>query len=124
MALAEAGRYEQDPRSPRKSAKDLIKAALQPLDLVAPFIPEVRHWDFEDRQRVMVQRQGVTRHRPALKEGWQVRFRLLVLLPEYIPLAMLAKLANNAGRMIGLCDYRPTYGRFAVSGMDLVDEVA
>lgn len=111
-ALAEAGRSIQDPRSPRKSARDLIKAGITVLDIVAPLHGEHSTADFEDKQRVVVQRAAVTRTRPAMKEGWKVTFQLLVNLPEYISPQFLQDLIIRAGRLAGLCDYRPTYGRF------------
>lgn len=119
-SLQEAARYESDPRSPRKSLRDLIKAAVQPLDIIAPFEPKRKDWDYEDKQRAPVQRQGITRVRPALKEGWMISFIVLVTLPQYITPELLVKLANQAGLIAGLCDHRPTYGRFTVSGFSIL----
>lgn len=113
-ALVEAGRHLQDPRSPRKSARDLIKSAIQVLTIVAPFEPQVKEWDYEDRRRVVVQRSGVTRTRPAMKEGWRVSFEILVNAPEYFSESSVQDLLTKAGLFSGLCDYRPTYGRFRV----------
>lgn len=114
-ALCEAARYRQDPRSPRKSMRDLVRAAIVPLDVVAPFLPDRTQWDYEDSRRVAVQRAGVTRVRPAMKEGWRLRFTLLVNVPEYVSVEVLHSLCSAAGRLVGLCDFRPTYGRFEVS---------
>lgn len=116
-ALIEAGRYMQDPRSPRKSLRDLCRAGIVPLTLLAPFEPHTTVWDYEDRQRVTVQRAGITRTRPAMRAGWQLSFDLLVNTPEYFPPETVAQLVASAGRLVGLCDFRPTYGRFAVTGM-------
>lgn len=116
-SLIEAGRSMQDPRSPRKSLRDMVRAGLVALDIVAPFIPDTDHWDYEDKQRVTVQRAGITRVRPAMREGWTCAFRLLVNLPEYLNEQLLTTLIGNAGRFSGLCDFRPTYGRFAVKGL-------
>lgn len=118
-ALIEAGRYMQDPRSPRKSARDLVRAAIVPLDVIAPLIPDTQEWDYLDRQRVTVQRAGITRCRPAMREGWSVRFAVMITLPQYIRPEILVKLAGDAGTMVGLGDFRPTYGRFAVAGADV-----
>jgi hypothetical protein len=116
-AIAMAGKFMQDPRSPRKSAFDLCKAGVIPLTIVAPFLPATQTWDFEDARRVTVQRAGITRTRPAMREGWKVAFDLLINTPEYLPPHTMAKLIGDAGRLVGLCDYRPTYGRFAMVGM-------
>ena len=118
-ALIEAGRYMQDPRSPRKSARDLIKAALVPLDDIAPFLGERRDWDFIDQRRVTVQRAGLTRQRPAMRTGWSIAFELLVNSPEYVDVVRLQELTANAGRLVGLCDFRPTYGRFTTIGFSV-----
>jgi len=120
-ALCEAARYAQDPRSPRKSARDLVRASVVPLDGIAPFVPDRLTWDYEDARRVMVQRAGVTRVRPALTEGWRVQFSLLVNSPEYVTPEFLHALVSSAGRLVGLCDFRPTYGRFEVSHFETVD---
>lgn len=118
-SLIEAGRYMQDPRSPRKSMRDLVRAAIVPLDVVASLLPETQSWDYDDKQRVTVQRAGITRVRPAMREGWEVAFRMMVTLPEYVAPETFTQLVNNAGRMVGLLDFRPTYGRFTVSGLTL-----
>jgi len=115
-ALIEAGRYMQDPRSPRKSLRDLVRAGIVPLTLVAPFDPAAAQWDYEDRQRVTVQRAGITRTRPAMRAGWRASFDMLVNTPEYFSPEVLVQLVASAGRLVGIGDFRPTYGRFATTG--------
>lgn len=112
-----AAKYRQDPRSPRKSALDLYKAGVVPLTLVASL--GKKDWDYLDQRRVTVQRAGVTRMRPAFLAGWQATFDLQVLIPEYIAPADLLEVISNAGRLVGLADYRPTYGRFQVTRFDV-----
>lgn len=116
--IAEAARYKQDPRSPRKSARDLYKAAIVPLTLMADTGKSL--YDAVERHRVVVQRNAVTRSRPALFTGWQATFEFSVLAPEYISPAELNKTIQYAGIMCGLCDYRPTYGRFQVVNFERV----
>jgi hypothetical protein len=112
-----AGKFMQDPRSPRKSALDLCKAGIVPLTIIAPFQPLIQKWDYEDRRRVTIQRAGITRTRPAMREGWRVTFDLLINTPEYLPPQTMMKLIGDAGRLVGVCDFRPTYGRFVVEGV-------
>lgn len=112
-----AAKYRQDPRSPRKSALDLYKAGVIPLTDVASL--GTAEWDYLDKQRVTVQRAGVTRVRPAFLPGWKATFELQVNLPEYIPPAELLDVITNAGRLVGLADFRPTYGRFQVVGFEV-----
>lgn len=119
-ALQEAGRFQQDPRSPRKSALDLCKAGLVVTPLLAPVIPQAgegptQEWDYLDRQRVVVQRNAVTRVRPAFAQGWRCDMEIMSLLPEYLTPAFVRRLIDDAGRFIGLADFRPTYGRFTVT---------
>jgi len=107
-----AAKFRQDPRSPRKSAMDLFKAAIVNLTPAADLGSE--SWDYLDRRRVVVQRAAVTRTRPAMLVGWQATFQLLCNLPEYIPPPLLNEVISNAGRLVGVGDFRPTYGRFVV----------
>lgn len=125
-AIVEAARYKQDPRSPRKSAIDLFKAAIFPTELLHilgsrdnPHGP-VHAWDYVDEQRAPVQRQGITRSRPAFHPGWTLTAELEVVLPEYISPALLNETIQLAGRVIGIADFRPTYGRFQVTDFKVV----
>lgn len=113
QAIIHAAKFRQDPRSPRKSAMDLFKAGVISLTPLASL--GVSTWDYEDRRRVVVQRNGVNRTRPAMKAGWRAEFELLVNLPEYIPSHDLHDVLNAAGRLVGVGDFRPTYGRFVVT---------
>lgn len=113
MALINAAKYEQDPRSPRKSAMDLYKAEIVVLTQIATL--GTKEWDYLDTRRVVVQRNGINRVRPAMRSGWTVGFEIMVQQGSlYIPPERLLHTLNQAGRLIGLGDFRPTYGRFAV----------
>jgi hypothetical protein len=113
QAIIGAAKFRQDPRSPRKSAQDLVKAAVVSLTQLATL--GIKTWDYEHRCRVQVQRNGITRVRPAISAGWTATFIFLVNLPEYVPDEMLYGLISDAGRLIGIGDFRPTYGRFQVT---------
>lgn len=117
QSIIHAAKFKQDPRSPRKSAMDLMKAAIVSLTDMASL--GVQEPDFLDRRRVQVQRSGITRTRPAMREGWGCDIDLLVNLPEYVDEALLRQIINDAGRLIGVGDFRPTYGRFTVTGWKL-----
>jgi hypothetical protein len=112
MAIINAAKFRQDPRSPRKSAMDLFKAGIASLDEYCSL--GTKEWSYIDRQRVQVQRSSVTRSRPAMVAGWRCTVRLQVLLPEYINPQVLNETVQAAGRLMGVGDYRPTYGRFQV----------
>jgi hypothetical protein len=124
QAIIHAAKFRQDPRSPRKSAMDLFKAAIVTLTINAPITANgstspAKHWDYEHKCRVTVQRNGVTRIRPAMKAGWTATVQLMVNLPEYVKPHDLHEVVTNAGRLIGLADFRPTYGRFIVKSFDV-----
>lgn len=115
-AIVGAAKFRQDPRSPRKSAMDLFKAGVISLTPLASL--GVKEWDYEDRRRVVVQRNGVTRVRPAMRAGWKAEMQFLVNLPEYIDQAFLLEVLSMAGKLIGVGDFRPTYGRFDVTSFE------
>lgn len=118
-AIVNAAKFRQDPRSPRKSAMDLFKAGVVALTPLASL--GVEEWDYISKMRVTVQRAGITRQRPALRVGWQATVILQVLLPEYISDTLLKEVLEDAGRLVGIGDFRPTYGRFTVSNFKLCD---
>lgn len=112
QSIIGAARYQQDPRSPRKCAMDLFKAGIVVLDDVCSL--GVKDWDYLDRRRVMIQRNGVTRVRPAMDKGWRITLDLQILTPEYIQPSALNAALQDAGRLIGVGDFRPSHGRFQV----------
>jgi hypothetical protein len=112
QSIVNAARSKQDPRSPRKSAMDLFKAGFHVVDELCAV--GKAHWDYVDQRRVMVQRAGITRQRPALAAGWECDATFVVVTPEYISRDLLHEMAVNAGRFVGIGDFRPSYGRFAI----------
>lgn len=119
-SMINAAKFRQDPRSPRKSAMDLFKAgivALTPLASVGKV-----DWDYLDTRRCMIQRNGVNRTRPALKAGWHASFVFMVNLPEYIHPQLFHEVLMSAGRLVGLADFRPTYGRFSVIRFEVLTD--
>src|SRR5512138_2589869 len=116
---AGAAKYRQDPRSPRKSALDLYKAAVVSLTDLATL--GKTNWDYLDQRRVTVQRAGVTRVRPAFLPGWKATFDLQVLLPEYVPPMDLLEVITRAGQLVGVGDFRPTFGRFQVTAFEVTE---
>jgi len=129
QSIIHAAKFRQDPRSPRKSAMDLFKAGIVTLTPLAPvnangesLTEQPQAWDYLHQCRVTVQRNGITRTRPAMRAGWTITVDLMVNLPEYIPVDVLHDVLVNAGRLIGLGDFRPTYGRFAVGRFEGLTE--
>lgn len=119
-SIIHAAKFQQDPRSPRKSAMDLFKAGIISLTPLASL--GSKDWDYLDKRRVVIQRNAITRSRPAFKEGWTAKIFLQVQLPEYIDEHLLNSTVQNAGRLIGVGDFRPTFGRFNVIGFEVMDD--
>jgi hypothetical protein len=118
QSMIHAAKFEQDPRSPRKSMMDLMKAAVVSLTDLAT--TGAREPDFLDKRRVMIQRSAITRTRPAMREGWKATFHIMVNLPEYVQCDRLHYVLQQAGRLIGLGDFRPSYGRFSVTRFEVL----
>lgn len=123
MSIVQAAKFRQDPRSPRKSAMDMFKAAVVSLSPLSPIINRdgkaTKKWDFEHRCRVQVQRNGITRTRPAFRAGWSTEASLMVVLPEYVDPILMHEVVVSAGQLIGVGDFRPTYGRFQVAKFEV-----
>lgn len=112
-ALRDTAKFFQDPRSPRAGFGKLLSASM----VVQTEFADTgsKTWDYLDKRRVTVQRNGVTRHRPALLKGWKATFEIEVLLPEYLPKDKLLQILSMCGRVNGIADFRPTFGRFQVT---------
>jgi hypothetical protein len=123
QAVIHAAKFKQDPRSPRKSLMDLAKAAIFCLEELSPIIGSkgkpTEEWDYLDMRRVVVQRNGITRSRPAFHAGWKATFSLQCVLPEYVSPHLLNELVQQSGKIVGLADQRPSYGRFLVVKYDV-----
>ena len=117
QSIIHAAKFKQDPRSPRKSAMDLYKAAVVTLTTYASL--GRTEPDYLHKCRVQVQRNGITRVRPAIMTGWEAELQLSVLLPEYVSPQALQEVLTQAGRLIGVGDFRPTYGRFSIKSFDV-----
>lgn len=118
QSIIHASKFKQDPRSPRKSAMDLFKAGVLCSTMLASL--GVKEWHYDHMAPVGVQKARVTRVRPAIRAGWEAEFVIEILTPEYIGPDLLQEVIVQAGRLIGVADFRPTYGRFAVSAFEVL----
>lgn len=118
QSVIHAAKFKQDPRSPRKSAMDLFKAGVVTLTPLASL--GSIEWDYLDTRRVTIQRAGVNRTRPAMRQGWSVNLEFQILTPEYIDPVLFQDVLNTAGRLVGVGDFRPTYGRFFIKKYDVL----
>jgi len=118
-AICEAARYMQDPRSPRKSARDLFRAGIK---IKGDALLGKDTWDFIDTRKVNVQRNAVPRSRPAFNAGWSTDFVVSILLPEYIDQDTLHQAIERAGRLVGVGDFRPDFGLFRIDSYKLMTD--
>ena len=116
-SIRTAGKSFSDPTSPRKSLHDRLKAIVVPEEEYGLINGGVKTWDFIDQRRVVIQRAGITRSRPAFLEGWKLTFTVMVLEPEFLSEELLAELIANARKFQGLGDFRPTFGRFRLNNL-------
>lgn len=63
--------------------------------------------------RVVVQRAAVARSRLMIDAGWQLAFTIDVIDDQLQP-NVVQTILGEAGRAVGISDYRPRYGRFRV----------
>jgi len=104
-----------------RSYKDLFSAAI----LIDPEriphnmdVPEELDADADkplylDVRPVVVQRARIVRVRPAFRAGWELSFEITVSDDEVQP-DLLQDVLILAGRSVGIGDFRPKFGRFAV----------
>ena len=86
-------------------------------------IPELRRDTvLRSDHPVCIQRAAITRVRPAFTPGWGAEFEITVLLPDYVSDAFLHRLVSDAGRFVGLGDFRPTYGRYQLVHWDVIQD--
>ena len=107
-SIINAAKFRQDPRSPRKSAMDLFKAVVVTSALATLGVKE---WDYLDRRRVLTPLTRASTGRAPQCVGWKATFDLMVVLPEYIDHNALRETIESAGRLIGVGDFRPTFGQ-------------
>lgn len=120
MSIINSSKYDQHPQKPRASAFELFKAGIICTPELCPLNGgEAYTWDFMDMRRVVIQRASITRSRPAMNTGWTVDFEITSLLPDLIDHDFLYKALIRAGMMIGVGDFRPSFGRFAVTKFKL-----
>lgn len=73
----------------------------------------VKDSDRIDYRPVKVQARKVMRARPWIPAGWQST-HTFELLEDVIDPREMAPILERAGRLVGVGDWRPTYGRFSV----------
>lgn len=68
--------------------------------------------------RVKVQRAAVARSRLMINVGWELEFGIDVI-DDQLPQAVVKEALAEAGRAVGIGDFRPRYGRFNVVAFEV-----
>lgn len=86
-----------------------------PLEFTGPKTPEKLWADlrFVDCRGVKVGQSKIMRYRPVFLE-WATQLEVAVN-QDVIDVAEIKKAIEDAGALIGVCEYRPRFGRFGVS---------
>lgn len=111
-----------------KTYKDLVKAAvyiepeLIPLNVQIPENPTHNPLEpfYVDIRPVIVARARVLRSRGALAKGWRLDFTITVI-DDQLPFMVLKEIVDEAGRAVGVGDYRPRMGRFVVTRFEQLE---
>jgi hypothetical protein len=109
-----AGQYKVG----KKSVKPFVAGSVE---IVPDFVPFGTKTHKLDSRRAVVQRQGVLRVRAKMDIGWKLPFNILVEddFPDRDPGNVLKQILEEAGRRVGLGDFRPEkngkFGKFVVT---------
>lgn len=123
QSILGASKRISDPTNVRKRAWDLFKASIICANELSPILVDGKaceEWEMLDRRRVRVQQAGITRSRPAFLKGWTAEYTFLNLSPELISFDLLHDRLVSAGRLDGVADFRPTFGRYSVTHFEKV----
>ena len=109
-----------------KTYKDLVRASVYVEPELIPFmrdgepitVPEKPTHNpnesfYVDVRPVIVARARVLRSRGAVGKGWKLEFALQVI-DDQLGLDVLQQILEEAGRTVGVGDFRPRFGRFRV----------
>lgn len=116
--MAKAAVNYQIPGKRKKTYKDLVRTAV----LIDPqAIPHVhQEWQIENGglgRPVIINRARVMRYRPQL-DTWALEFTLSILDDE-LHSSVVFEILQDAGKRVGIGDYRPKFGRFQVVKWEL-----
>jgi len=123
-AMRDAAKDYKVPSKGRKTFKDYVKAGIIvepemiPLRIPSGGDPE-KSWKV-DLRPVVVQKSRIMRARPRFDE-WCLEFYVKILDPIITP-EYLRKFIEDAGRYVGLCDFRPEFGLFDLVEFKKVDK--
>lgn len=111
----------------RATATKFFKSGVFMMDDMLPFY--VNGKQITDLDDIRVDKRTVknpatrmrnTRYR-AIFQQWSSRFRVMINADDYITKDLLANVFTYAGMYVGVCDYRPRFGRFILKSIKVVN---
>lgn len=72
-----------------------------------------RHGGFTDVRRVVIGKASIMRTRPIFRD-WQLKFSISYD-PSILNESQIVNFVEDAGSVVGMCDYRPRFGRFQIA---------
>lgn len=108
--LRDAAKDHKAPGKGRRSLKQYILSGIRITPDMIPITPQ--EWTIDARP-VVIQRNRVMRWRPKF-ENWTLKFGIEIIDPGTISPTNLRNVLEDAGKFIGICDFRPLFGTFSV----------
>lgn len=128
-ALVKGAKFSPNPRrGGRGSAMDIAKGGIQ---IATDFArvsscngdsvhPNREGWDYIDRRGVVLNgKSRIMRIRPAFLKGWSATFTVIVEAAEYITPDAVYKYITDAGKFVGVGDFRPYRGKFSITQFEV-----
>lgn len=103
----------------RKTYKDVIKSGVFVNPLMIPH--KKADWAV-DRQNAVVNRARIVRCRPRL-DDWELEF-VIILRDDRVQHLVVKQIIEDAGKYVGIGDYRPRYGLFEVLKFEAQEAIA
>lgn len=109
--LREAAKEHKAPGKGRRSLSRFILSGVRVHPEMIPLNPQ--EWTVDARP-VVVQRSRIMRWRPRF-DNWSLSFDLEIVDPATITPVALRNVLDDAGRFVGICDFRPLFGTFTIA---------
>ena len=96
----------------RKTFKDAVNSGV----LIDPeeIVHKNQEYEIDSRSVVIKSTRGrIMRHRAKLPVGWELSFTIKII-DERLTAPLVKEILENAGKYVGIGDFRPRFGRFDV----------
>lgn len=110
QCMKKAATEHKAPGRGKKTLKDFVLSGLLIHDEFIPLIPQ--DWKIDSRPAV-VQRARIMRWRPRF-DTWELKFDIEISDPSIWSPSLIKTILFDAGKYVGLLDFRPLFGTFEV----------